>query len=100
QGKAGPPLKGKAFASSLRYSQMTGKQLYHFIKTQMPKSNPGGLAKKQYLRVFSYILSKNGYPKGSKPVTEKSVGSISLLPYPGSGGKKQSAASGRSGSNH
>ncbi|MEJ2432831.1 MAG: hypothetical protein P8Y53_06570, partial [Pseudolabrys sp.] len=81
QGKAGPPLKGKAFASSLRYSQMTGKQLYHFIKTQMPKSNPGGLTNKQYLRVLSYILSKNGYPKGSKPLTEKSVDSINLLPY-------------------
>jgi alcohol dehydrogenase (cytochrome c) len=81
QGKAGPPLKGKAFASSLRYSQMTAKQLYHFIKTQMPKSNPGGLTNKQYLRVLSYILSKNGYPKGSKPLTEKSVDSINLLPY-------------------
>ena len=85
QGQAGPPLEGKAFASNLRYSQMTTKQLYHFIKTQMPGNDPGSLKDKQYLDALAFILSQNGYPSGARKLTKQSTGKVKLLPYPGSG---------------
>ena len=87
QGQAGPPLKGKPLASSLCYSKISAQQLFDFIKQHMPKNSPGSLTDRQYRRVFAYILSQNGYPQGDKLLTDKSVGSVDLLPYPGGGGK-------------
>jgi len=89
QGQAGPPLAGKPFASDLSYSKISAQQLFDFIKQHMPKNAPGSLTDRQYRRVFAYILAQNGYPKGAKPLTDKSVGSVDLLPYPG--GAKNSA---------
>jgi mono/diheme cytochrome c family protein len=85
EGEAGPPLKGKPFASDLSYSQMSAKQLFDFIKQHMPKNAPGSLSDKQYRRVFAYILAQNGYPNGSQPLTDQSVKGVDLLPYPGGG---------------
>jgi hypothetical protein len=70
QGQAGPPLKGKPLASNLRYSKISAQQLLDFIKQHMPKNSPGSLTDQQYRRVFAYILSQNGYPKGDKPLTK------------------------------
>jgi hypothetical protein len=70
QGQAGPPLKGKPLASNLRYSKISAQQLFDFIKQHMPKNSPGSLTDQQYRRVFAYILSQNGYPKGDKPLTK------------------------------
>lgn len=83
QGGAGPALAGPKFADNLSYSKMTAKQLFDFIKSQMPNDAPGSLSDRQYLDVFAYILSKNGYPAGLTALSEKTLGQIKLLPYPG-----------------
>jgi mono/diheme cytochrome c family protein len=87
EGEAGPPLKGSPFASNLSYSKMTARQLFDFVKQHMPKNAPGSLSDRQYRQVFSYILAQNGYPKGPRPLTDKSVSGIDLLPYPGTANK-------------
>lgn len=97
QGQAGPALKGSAFAANLRFSKMSARQLYDFVKTQMPANNPGSLSVRQYLEALAFILSQNGYPSGPHPLSAKTVGKVKLLPYPG--GKQHSASSAQSGSN-
>lgn len=82
QGAAGPTLKGQNFASSLQYGNMSAAQLYRFIATNMPLTKPGSLSKKQYLDVFAYILSQNGFRPGNTQLTTNSLSKIDLLPFP------------------
>lgn len=84
EGEAGPALAGPKFASDLAYSKMSAQQLFEFITTQMPADAPGSLTKQQYEQAFAYILAQNGYPAGSMPLNEDTLGRIKLLPYPGS----------------
>lgn len=84
QGGAGPALAGKSFAGTLSYSKMSAAQLHHFIASQMPYNAPGSLSQKQYFAILAYILEKNGYPAGSKPLNKKTISDVKLLPYPGS----------------
>lgn len=97
QGQAGPALAGHKFASNLAYSKMSAPQLFTFMKTQMPADAPASLSKQQYLQALAYILSKNGYPQGSKPLSEQRLAQVKLLPYPGkSGGQHNSQANSQS----
>jgi S-disulfanyl-L-cysteine oxidoreductase SoxD len=89
QGQSGPPLAGPKFKSNLEFSKMSAQQLFAFIKSQMPYDAPGSLKKKQYLQALSYILSKNGYPQGTTPLSEKTLSKVKLLPYPGKGSDHQ-----------
>ena len=91
QGQAGPPLAGQKFAANLRYSKISAQQMFTFIKTQMPADKPASLTTQQYLQSLAYILSKNGYPAGSTPLSEKTLGQVKLLPYPGSSGAQQNS---------
>ena len=38
--------------------------LYEFIRAEMPKNDPGGLTRKEYLLVTAYLLKLNGMPAG------------------------------------
>jgi mono/diheme cytochrome c family protein len=84
QGQSGPALAGSSFGGVLQYSSMSGKQLFDFISTQMPKDAPGSLSTQQYLDVLAFILSKNGYPAGDLVLSQSSLDRLQLLPYPGS----------------
>ena len=93
QGSAGPALHGSQFESNLKFGNMSAKQLYDFISQHMPKTDPGSLSKSQYLDVFAYILSQNGFSAGSKPLAKDAIKKIKLLPLPSSG-KKSAKQSG------
>lgn len=93
QGGAGPALHGSQFESNLKFGNMSAKQLYDFIAQHMPKTDPGSLSKSQYLDVFAYILSQNGFSTGSKPLAKDAINKIKLLPLPSSG-KKSAGQSG------
>lgn len=84
-GQAGPALAGPAFKSSLQFSKMTAAQLFDFVSQQMPANAPGSLSKTDYLNLIAYILHKNGYPAGNKPLSPKRVAKLKLLPYPTGG---------------
>lgn len=99
QGQSGPPLAGPKFKSNLEFSKMSATQLFAFIRTQMPYNAPGSLSKKQYLQALSYILSQNGYPQGSMPLSEKTLPNVKLLPYPGKSGGSNEQAGTQSHSN-
>ncbi len=49
----------------------------------MPYQAPGSLKKSDYVDLFSYILSVNGYPAGSAALDHDNVACIAMLPYPG-----------------
>lgn len=64
KGFSGPQLTGTAF----RKKYESSKELYEFVSRQMPLSAPGSLSKRQYLDVTAFLLSKNGYKPGKKPL--------------------------------
>jgi alcohol dehydrogenase (cytochrome c) len=92
QGQAGPPLAGPKFESNLEYSKMSAQQMFDFISKQMPANAPGSLSKQQYLQVMAYILSKNGYPRGSTPLSKQTLKQVQLLPYPGQKNRQNNQA--------
>jgi alcohol dehydrogenase (cytochrome c) len=74
QGESGTALTGPTLSAA--YGGKTAAQLYDFISRQMPQNAPGSLSRRQYLDVTAYILSRNGFPAGSSPL---SAGSLSQL---------------------
>ncbi|MGD1068463.1 MAG: PQQ-binding-like beta-propeller repeat protein [Vulcanimicrobiaceae bacterium] len=82
QGGEGPPLQGAAFGNSLATGRMTTASLYTFIRGGMPMNAPGSLTPQQYLDVLAFILSRNGYPAGGRPLSAPSLRQVALLPFP------------------
>ncbi len=77
-GGAGPALSGPTFHADLMKKYKTAGSLYTFISKKMPLDSPGSLGSANYLAVTAFLLSKNGYPAGSAPLTVKSAASVSL----------------------
>jgi PQQ-dependent dehydrogenase (methanol/ethanol family) len=76
QGESGPALTGQTLR--LAYGEGTAAQLYDFISRQMPQDRPGSLTRQEYLDVTAYILSRNGFPAGNKPLTIGSLSKVSM----------------------
>lgn len=83
EGLAGPPLAGPDFKSTLEFAAMSTSQLYAFVSQAMPADAPASLPADDYAAVLAFILSKNGYPSGSEPLSSDRLGQIALLPFPG-----------------
>jgi len=49
--------------------QHTLDDLFYIVRTQMPYSAPGSLAKQQYADVIAYVLKMNGYEPGETELT-------------------------------
>lgn len=62
----GPAFTGKWEGKSLW-------ELLDYIRTSMPKSEPGSLSQREYLRVLAYLLRMNGMPTGKAELTADSV---------------------------
>jgi len=76
QGESGPALSGQVLRAA--YGGGTAAQLYDFISRQMPQNNPASLSRQQYLDVTAYILSRNGFPSGSTPLSIGSLGQVRM----------------------
>jgi alcohol dehydrogenase (cytochrome c) len=76
QGESGPPLSGQTLRSA--YGGGTVAQLYDFISRQMPQDAPGTLKQTQYLDVTAYILSRNGFPSGTTPLSMASLSQVHM----------------------
>ena len=48
--------------------------LFRYVRESMPKSEPGGLSEREYLRVVAYLLKMNGMPAGAGELAADSVG--------------------------
>jgi PQQ-dependent dehydrogenase (methanol/ethanol family) len=66
QGGAGPALVGAGFLAS--WSSRTVADLDNFEHEQMPLTTPGSLTDEQYTRITAFILEKNGFPPGARPL--------------------------------
>jgi mono/diheme cytochrome c family protein len=76
EGIAGPALAGNEFMS--KWSGQTAGDLYDVASTQMPLTSPGSLKPDEYLALISYILQKNKYPAGAKPLTAATLKAVVL----------------------
>jgi len=67
QGLVGPALKGPNFASVK--SGFAVSDIFMIVSQNMPASNPGSLAKDDYVQIMAFILQQNGYPAGTTALT-------------------------------
>jgi mono/diheme cytochrome c family protein len=74
--EAAPP-KGSEFIERWRDAPLNF--LYSFIHTNMPGDKPGSLSEADYLVLTAYLLSANGYPKGSTELTAAKTRDILLV---------------------
>ena len=49
---------------TVRWAGRTAGEMFEFVSTMMPESNPGSLSPAQYVNVVAHILMENGYPSG------------------------------------
>ncbi len=77
QGGVGPALEGPVFASAK--SGFTIQQIYEFLSVEMPAYAPGSLTRTQYLDITAFLLQQNGYPAGSRALTDR-IASESTVP--------------------
>ncbi len=65
-GAAGPALVGPAFLA--KWGNKPLSDLYSFEHKNMPANNPGSVPPDQLRAITAYILQKNGFPPGDKPL--------------------------------
>ena len=58
---------GASFKSN--WSGRPLSDLYDWVKTKMPKSDPGALSASESVQVMSYILQQNKMPTGTTPMS-------------------------------
>jgi S-disulfanyl-L-cysteine oxidoreductase SoxD len=73
KGKTGgaPPLAGAAFMEN--WNGLTAGDLFDYIKTSMPRYDPGRLSKEQAADIVSYLLTFNGFPTGQKELPNEAA---------------------------
>ncbi|HYZ15571.1 MAG TPA: cytochrome c [Candidatus Acidoferrum sp.] len=79
EGGAGPPLSGQNMTTLGEKTHLTVGDMYNYIVSNMPMNAPGSLTKDEYVKITAYILKQNGYPAGSKPLTDPSASSAKAL---------------------
>lgn len=62
-----PPLRGTNFTA--KWKDATVAELYDFVATNMPKSNPGSLPLDTCIDIVSFILKTNDMPEGTAELT-------------------------------
>jgi cytochrome c len=69
QGVNGPALVGHNIMLLGEKNHLTVGDFFQFITAQMPLNAPASLSHADYVNVMAYLLQKNGYPAGAKPLT-------------------------------
>jgi polar amino acid transport system substrate-binding protein len=69
EGSVGPALRGPNMVRLAQKTKLTISDFFQFMALQMPLNAPASLSKDQYASIMAYILSRNGYPAGSKPLS-------------------------------
>lgn len=69
EGGAGPALTGPNFKTLNSKVHATVGDIFTYMTTNMPMNAPASLPHDQYTAIMAYILSKNGFKPGSKPLT-------------------------------
>ncbi len=69
QGGVAPALRGPTLVRLAKKTKLTIGDFFQFTALQMPLDAPASLSKSTYAAVMAYILARNGFPAGSKPLT-------------------------------
>jgi mono/diheme cytochrome c family protein len=69
EGGAGPALTGPTFKTLSSKVHANVSDIFNYMTTNMPMNAPASLPHDSYVRIMSFILSKNGYHPGGKPLT-------------------------------
>src|SRR5262245_18353605 len=77
----GPPLTGAPFVD--RWREDTIEPLLAFVRTKMPRDEPGKLAPAKYVDLVAFLLKHNDYPAGGKELAAADVGAIQLVGHDG-----------------
>jgi len=80
-GKDALPLDPPASAKYRKATFHTARDVYDFVKANMPAKAPGSLSQDQYLAIVAFGLSANGVDLAEKPpFTPDSLSSVVLHP--------------------
>lgn len=69
EGGAGPALSGPNFKTLSTKVKANVSDIFGYMTSNMPLNAPGTLPHNAYVSILAFILSKNGYHAGSKPLT-------------------------------
>jgi mono/diheme cytochrome c family protein len=69
EGGAGPALTGPPFKTLSAKVGADVSDIFTYLSTNMPLNAPASLTHDQYVNILAFILSKNGYKPGGKPLT-------------------------------
>jgi mono/diheme cytochrome c family protein len=69
EGSVGPALRGPNLQRLAQKTKLSIADFFQFMALQMPLDAPASLPKDQYAAIMAYILARNGYPAGPKPLT-------------------------------
>jgi polar amino acid transport system substrate-binding protein len=85
EGGVGPALRGPNLQRLAQKTKLTVGDFFQFLALQMPLNAPASLPKDQYASIMAYILSRNGYPAGPKPLTYDAAtkSNVIITTYPG-----------------
>jgi len=62
----------------LRPDFVTAKDVFEYVKTSMPPTEPSSLSDEQYWAVVLYMLKQGGYEVAVEPLDASSAGSVKL----------------------
>jgi mono/diheme cytochrome c family protein len=68
-GETAPALASADFKSN--WSGLSVDDLFERIKVSMPQDNPGGLSRQQTADILAFVLSRGGFPAGTKELARE-----------------------------
>jgi alcohol dehydrogenase (cytochrome c) len=94
-GASAPPLRGAAFLRN--YAGKPAADLFTYVSTKMPPTNPGSLAGAEVAQIIAYVLQQNSFSTGRKEFASDATALASVtIPAPpgGRGGGSGGLAAG------
>ena len=90
-GGEGPALVGNTFM--LKWEMQSVEQLFHKIRDTMPEVGNTDVTEAQKLDTVAYILQQNGFPAGTRELTDtkNTLAGLRLLPKDGPGAPRSGA---------
>jgi alcohol dehydrogenase (cytochrome c) len=83
-GSSAPPLRGAAFLG--KYAGKPASELFTYVSTKMPASNPGSLSGAEYAQIIAYVLQQNNFATGRKEFASDAAALASVtIPGPAGG---------------
>ena len=90
-GGEGPALVGNTFM--LKWEMQSVEQLFHKIRDTMPEVGSSDVTEAQKLDTVAYILQQNGFPAGTRELTDtkNTLAALRMLPKDGPGAPRSGA---------